>query len=98
MLFDHDIKILVCSDFLVAPASISLASSSRALAWSTLGDVGEEGRVFSSGASCVLGIGGDVHGGLHSPGIEKQDPGQGRYFSVWPSSFQNPPTACMMQA
>ena len=41
--------------FLIAPASMSLASSSRALAWSVLGDAGGEGRLPSSGRLRALG-------------------------------------------
>jgi len=36
--------------FLIAPASLSLAFSSRALAWSVLGDKGGEGKLPSCGA------------------------------------------------
>ena len=57
---------------------MSLASSSRALAWSTLGEVGDEavGVLFR----CVLRarkVGGDSQGGFYSLGIKEKDSGQG---------------------
>ena len=68
--------------FLIALASMSLASSSRAFAWSALGDVGGEVRKVRYPLHAW-----DAHVGFYSPCIEECDTRQRGNFLIRSDPF-----------